>query len=523
MLFTTVDFYIFFSALLVVFYITPKKYRWVVLLTASLFFCWSFNALLSLHIVAAAMLAWAAGQIMSRSLQEEKESVALVDKSLKEERKAIRAKYKRQRRICMGVSVVLLTASLLLFKFYNPIISLLNAKGSSFAKIAVPVGISFYTLQIVSYVIDVYNQNQEAESNPLRFLLFAAWFPLLLQGPIHRYEKLAPELRCEKAFCYEDFVAGFARVLGGFLKKLIIADRLSVLTTTLFANYIEYTGVAVAFAGLAYTVQLYADFSGGIDMAIGLSQMLGISLTENFRRPYFSRSVSEYWRRWHATLGAFFKDYVFYPLTLSRAFTVLGKKLRKINSEMGKRVPALLSMAMLWLCSAVWHGEGAQYLLWGLFHWCIVTFDTFTEVKVEKMISNCNKVLRGVIAVFQTVGTFLLVTLGELIFRAEGLSAALHMVKSLTGSWDIRYFSSVLLPSLGLDAADLGVVWVTVTILFLFELLQERGYCVDFSSRIARMPLVCRWSLLLGAIAVLLIFGVYGRGYDPTPFLYFQF
>ena len=523
MLFTTVKFYIFFAVLLIVFYAVPRRYRWVVLLTASLFFCWSFNALLSLHLIGAALLAWCSGQVMSRNLEKEKAAVALIDKSLKEERKAVKAKHKKQRRTCMGVSAALLTSSLLLFKFYNPFVQMLNEKGAAFSRIAVPVGVSFYTLQIVSYVIDVYNQNQEAESNPLRFLLFASWFPLLLQGPIHRYSNLAPELRCEKQFCYEEFVAGFARVLGGFLKKLIIADRLAVLTQTLYANYQQYSGVAVAFAGFAYAIQLYADFSGGIDMAVGFSQMLGITLTENFRRPYFSRSVSEYWRRWHATLGAFFKDYIFYPLTLSKPLTSLGKKLRSINPEAGKRAPALISMAALWLCSALWHGEGAQFLLWGLFHWSIVTFDTFTEVKIEKAISKCAGPLQKIIAIVQTIGTFCLVSFGELIFRAEGLSAALSMVKALFGSWNVRAFFAETVPTLGLDVADLNVAWIAVVLLFMFELMQEKGYCADFSQKVARKPLAVRWLLMLAAIAVLLIFGVYGKGYDPAPFLYFQF
>lgn len=523
MLFTSVRFFVFFAVLLILFYLFPRKMRWCVLLTASLVFCWSFNKFLTVHLIAAALLTWYCGKWMALNQLKEKAAVGEIDKTDRETRKVLKARFKKQRKTMTCTSVLLLVLSLLFFKFYNPFAAMMNATGVSLSRIFVPVGISFYTLQLISYLVDVYNQNQIAESNPFRFLLFASWFPLLLEGPIHRYGALAEELRCEKPFVYENFVAGFARVLGGFLKKLILADRLAVLTTALYGNYTEYSGFAVAFAGIAYAVQLYADFSGGIDMAIGFSKMLGITLTENFRRPYFSKSVSEFWRRWHITLGTFLKDYVFYPLTLGKAMSSLSKKLRPNHPKAAKMLPALISMAALWLCSAVWHGEGAQFMLWGFFQWLMVTLDTLFEDRLQAMTDRCNTAAKRVFSFVQTFFTFILISFGEIMFRAENLGAALHMIRALFAKWNIAGFIQITLPALGLDVPDLVVAAIAVVFLFLFEFLQEHEKLTHFSVSVARMPLVFRWLVLLGSIAVLLVFGVYGKGYDPTPFLYFQF
>jgi len=523
MLFTSVKFYVFFALLLAVFYACPRKARWCVLLAGSLIFCWSFNTYLTIHIMTAVLLSWAVSREIARNFEAEKTAVSAIDKALREERKAVKAKYKKQRKAMAVAASLLLVLSLLFFKFYNPFATLMESRGVLLMRIMVPVGISFYTLQLISYIVDVYNQNQEAEKNPLRLMLFGAWFPLLLEGPIHRYSQLAPELRCEKPFNYDDFVAGFARVLGGFLKKLIIADRISVLTITLYENYTQYSGAAVAFAGIAYAVQLYADFSGGIDMAIGFSKMLGIDIAENFRRPFFSRSVSEFWRRWHITLGAFLKDYVFYPLTLSKPMGKLSKNLRKSHPVAAKMLPAIISMAGLWVCSAVWHGEGAQYLLWGGLQWLLVALDTLFLDRLDAFADKKIPSLRGLIHSIQIFGTFIFVCFSEIIFRAESFSAAIHMVGSLFGDWNLGLFFGETLLTLGLDKPDLWALAVSSLLLFIFELLQERGRLQNLPHTVAKMPLPARWAVLLGSIAVLLIFGVYGKGYDPTPFVYFKF
>ncbi len=520
MTFTSFRFFVFFAVLLILFYSFPRKYRWCVLLAASLLFCWSFNRLLTAHIALVSAAVWGAGRGMGRSFADEKEVIAALESPDREAKKAARIPFRRHRRRLLLIAMGLLFGSLLVFKFYNPFAELLEGRGMAIARIAVPVGISFYTLQIASYLFDVYNRNQEAEPNFARFLLFASWFPCLIQGPICRYAQIAGSLRCEGPFQPEKFSVGFARVIGGFIKKLVIADRLAALTNTLFAGYTEYAGASVALAGIGYAVQLYCDFSGGIDIALGLSRMLGVSLPENFRRPYFSRSVSEYWRRWHATLGAWFKDYIFYPLTLSGPMTKLGKALREKNPQAAKRVPALLSMGGLWLCSAIWHGEGSQFLLWGLFHWCMVSVDTLSEAKIDRCGAGMRRpAARRAFAAGRIAMTFLCVSFGELIFRAEGLHAALYMIGALFRGWS----EPVPWLTLGLDPADLIVAGAGVLALFLFEFAQERGKGENCCERIARLPLAVRWSLLLGGIALVAVFGVYGTGYDPAPFLYFQF
>lgn len=519
MLFTSFRFFIFFAALLIVYYVVPRNIRWGVLLLASMVFCWSFNRLLTLHIIAAALVSWGAGAFMARSFEREKEAVAAVDPADREAKKRAKAAFRKARRGWLAAALVLLFGSLLQFKFYNPFADLLTGRGLTLAHIAVPVGISFYTLLIASYLLDVYNKNQTPEPSFARFLLFASWFPGLLQGPICRYAPLAKELRCENPFAYNAFVSGFARVLGGFAKKLILADRLAVLTEALYSNYTQYAGAAVAFAGVAYAVQLYCDFSGGIDMALGFSKMLGVEMPENFRRPYFSRSVSEYWRRWHSTLGAWLKDYVFYSLSLSSPMNKLGKALRAKHPEAAKRLPPLLSMAVLWLCSAVWHGEGTQFLLWGLFHWCLVTVDTLTEARVEKRLAARQPLVRNLIAVLQTVLTFACVSFGELIFRAQGLNAALYMIGALFRGWSTPFSLSAL----GLELPDLAVAVLGVILLFALEFMQERGRLRNLPDRIAASALPVRWAVLLVGIALVALLGVYGAGYDPAPFLYFQF
>jgi len=519
MLFTSLSFYVFLAVVLAVYYAAPKRFRWIALLAGSLLFSWSLSRFLILHLVVCSFGAWFVSRRFEASFSNEKQSLAASPDADKEAKKEIRRRFKRNRNRLCGISLSLLLASLLFFKFFNPLQDLTGG----FYRVALPAGISFYTLTMAAYLCDTVNRTAEIERNPFRLLLYFSWFPALIQGPVNRHTLLSRDLRCEGEYDHTRFVLGFERALWGTAKKMIVADRLAVLTAALFSNHASYGGSGAFAGGILYAVQLYCDFSGGIDIALGVSDLFGIGLPENFRRPYFSRSVSQYWRRWHITLGTFLRDYVFYPLTLSDPMNRLGRALRKKNANLARTVPPLCSTAAVWLCSAVWHGEGGQYLAWGLFHFSMVTLDTFFESGIARRLSSCGKTMRRLGAAVQIAVTFLAVSFGELFFRADSLRDALAMAGSLFRRWDLSFFRLTNLLTLGLDRPDLAVAAVGTAFLFLHELLQETGKVPKPDRKISELALPLRWAVLIGGIAVIAVFGVYGSGYDPVPFQYFQF
>lgn len=334
MLFTSYGFIAFLAVLFVLYYLIPKRFQWLLLLAADIVFyaCAGWKGLC--FMAATVVVSWAATNLMGASLAKQKSFLKSDEgKTLERaERKAYKKQCEKRRKVIFVLALVADLGILAALKYTNFLITNVNALFS--ADIAavdwvLPLGISFYTFQTVSYVIDVYWEKVEPEKNILRVALFTSFFPLLIQGPISRFGDLKDTLFAEHKADFKQISFGLQRILWGYFKKLVIADRLLAAVTALCGDPLTYTGAYVFIGAVLYAAELYADFTGGIDITIGVAQVLGIKVKENFIRPYFSRNIAEYWRRWHISMGTWFKDYIFYPLSVAPWLLKLSKSARK--------------------------------------------------------------------------------------------------------------------------------------------------------------------------------------------------
>lgn len=493
--------------------------QWIVLLCTSLLYYAGIGRRRIIFICLSAISTWRCANLIYKKHIEEKKYITENKRTLtKEEKTAVKKKYKNHRKVVLAVFLLFNLGGLFVFKFYN-----MTAESVSVLpklNLIMPVGVSFYTLQIIGYVMDVYNKKSVPEKNMLKTMLFTMWFPQVIQGPIARYDSLAPQLFGQRSFNYDNFILGLLRMLWGYFKKLVIADRFVVIVTTLFTNYTQYSGFEVLLGALIYTIQLYADFSGGIDIALGASELFGVVLPENFQRPFFSKSISEFWRRWHITLGGFLRDYIFYPVTLSKPLMKIGKFFSKRKMKWCSRwIPAYISLFILWFCSGVWHGEGAQYILYGMYHGGLIMLGMSFEPYFAQL---CEKINRNsqTFKIFQVARTFFLVTVGEIIFRAPDIPQAMYMIKSMFTTFNPWVLFDGFVFTLGLDVPDFIVGLVAVVILAVVSLLNRKQ---SMRHWVYNQELPVRWAICLAAIMSIVIFGVYGPGYDPAPFIYFQF
>ncbi len=346
-----------------------------------------------------------------------------------------------------------------------------------------PVGISYFTLQIIAYHTDVYMGKYEPEKNIVKFALFVSWLPHIFIGPIEPYQKMCAALEM-KQFGGDHFLKGVVRSLWGLFKKLVIAARLGVIVSAISADPERFDGAFALVAMLLYAVQLYADFSGGIDIVLGVSSMFGIRMSENFDAPYFSQSVSEFWRRWHITLGGFLREYVYIPLGGSRK-----GKLRKF-----------LNTIATFLVSGIWHGGG--YLLWGLLHGILVCFGD--KCRTKSRICNC-------------IVTFLLVSFLWSFFIWPDTAAVLQMAGSV---FTVFNYNTLLagIGGMGLTAGDWIVLGAACLLLFLYD-WKSGVLKTKFGafSPAAKVGVACLLALIV------LVFGMYGIGFSMSEFIYSRF
>ena len=373
-----------------------------------------------------------------------------------------------------------------------------QAMESGRLRLLYPLGVSFYSLQAAGYVIDVYRGKIEPEQKLWRFALFMSFFPIVSQGPISRYEQLAPQLYEGHTIDAENLSRGAQLALWGYFKKLVVADRAGLLVDLVYETPGQYACFDVCAAAALYTLQLYADFSGCVDICRGVARMLGIEVIENFRRPLFSRSIAEFWRRWHISLGAWLRDYLYFPLGGSRK----GKARRAVNT------------LIVFAVSGLWHGAGLNFLFWGLFNgMCIVLGGATIKARDAFWRSlgaeNPPRFLRQ-------LGCFFLVVLGFHFFRAPGLSAGVHMALDA-----VRPFDGSLLELL--DLRDTLVLVLGLGLMLLVSGLSERMESGCLRDRIAALKLPLRWALWLALLMTVLVFGVYGPGYDKAQFIYMGF
>ena len=397
MAFFSWQFILFLTCSLVIYYLVPGRFQWMVLLVSSTWYYLNGGSLRTVIYVLVTIVTTFLGAYFMDRIQggvderlKGKKADGTVVKPTREEKKQYKAEgQKRKRRIL--ILVLLINFGILLVLKYgnffavnmNGLLSGLGARQRlPELRFLLPLGLSFYTFQTMGYLIDVYRGKYAAEKNIFRMALFTTYFPSILQGPINRYDDLSGQLFEPHKFDDMRFREGILRMLWGFFKKMIIAERAVIIVNEIFDGFVQhrYQGFTLVFGILLYGVQLYADFAGGMDIIFGASEMFGIRLRENFRQPYMARSISEFWQRWHMSLGNWMKDYVFYPIALSRPFAKMQKTLKKkVNPYFGKVFPSFLASFMVFILVGIWHGANWKFVFYGIYQATFVSTETLFE------------------------------------------------------------------------------------------------------------------------------------------------
>ncbi len=496
MSYTSFAFFLFVAASAAAYFLLPLKIRWAALLCASI----GFYAAADLTCLPV-LLAEAAVSFFGAKLIRGGGDLPDAPK---------------RRKVLLAVLIILIgvLAAVKLVRYIRPDIPLI-----------MPVGLSYYTFSNIGYILDIYWKRYDAESNPLKYLLFVSFFPHILQGPIPRFDRLGHQLFEGHRFEYRRVTFGIQLILYGLFQKLVIADRLGIFVDAVFDDYQSQYGLVMLAAIFFYAIQLYMDFAGCVNIARGTAQIFGIELEENFRQPYFSTSVDEFWRRWHITLGAFFRDYVGMPVSVSKRVKRWSKSVRKSRGkEAAKHVSSLSAVAVVWLCTGLWHGTGLNYLIWALWQGGIIAFSIIMENRYKAMRNalHIRSDSRG-FHLFQIARTFLLAgIIPRIITRAPSVGAAFVIIKHCFANSGLQQFHlGKGLEQYGWSRWHLAIAVTAMLIQLLISILKERG--VMIRERIASLALPLRWLLYLMLLYSVVLFGIYGPGFDPKNFVYMGF
>lgn len=508
--------------------VLPQKFRRVSLLLSSYLFFWAVSGKLIVYLLLSTLSIHHIGIWLS-SLQRDCDS--FIEEASRERRKEIKARYLTKQRLVLAFAVTLHIGLLLALKYtpffannLNSVFQALHLPLSvAIPSFVLPIGISFYTLQATAYIFDVYRRKIPADRNLLRLALFMGFFPQIMEGPICRYSETAQQLWEAPKLRYKNLTFGLQRILFGLMKKTVIADRLNVMIKNVFSGYESYDGFVIALAAVCYTIQLYMDFSGTMDLVAGSGQIFGMKLPENFKQPFFSRTISEFWKRWHITLGTWFRDYLFYPLSMSKPLKRLTIRARKrLGNHFGPLLAGAVALFCVWVCNGLWHGAGWHYLFFGMYHFGLILMGSMVEPLAARMA----KMLRIRRSSFpyrcvQTARTAVLVCIGELFFRAHGLRAGLSMFKRIITDFSLKSIHSRSIFTFGMDRHDFLIVLVMLTLIFLVSVLKERN--VALREQVAAQNIAVRFAVYYALILSVVIFGAYGAGYVPVDPIYAGF
>lgn len=520
--------FVFLPVCLVAYQSMPQRHRWKVLLGFSWLFFYLISGKLIIYLIGTTLLTHYTGIWLTLLKEKECREKEQADRAAKRE---IKKKYQKQGRAVLALGVILLLAVLAYMKYYNFFVdnaSLILDRLSlplplETKRIILPIGISFYTLQAIGYMADVYWGKIRAEENVFRNALFLGFFPQIMEGPICRYTDTAGELFAGKPLSYENLSDGYVRIFWGLFKKKVIADRLSVPVSAVFDHYGDHHGAVIAAAAVAYTIQLYMEFSGCMDIVIGSGKLFGICLPENFRQPFSARSAAEFWRRWHISLGTWFKTYIFYPVSMSglvKKWNQFGKKhAGKYITQLGVSAIALFPV---WLCNGLWHGARWSYIFYGMYYFTLILLGIAVKPGRDRILKVC---LINEDALYwriiQIGKTWVIIFTGELFFRADGLRAGLSMFRSMFDGFDIRQFWDGTMLGFGLSRADFAAIAAGCIVVAVVGHLKERGGTVN--GRLKKVPTPVRWCVYYALIFAVLLLGAYGDGYQAVDLIYAGF
>lgn len=501
---------------MILYYALPLKVRWTALLVFSAVFAFLCGWQGAAHLAAVSLNSWGGALWLSDLNAKEKAA----------EDKTVSRRYARRRKAVLAAFLFFDIGAMALIKYYPSVAQWLNGwlwadfrKRLPAFQLAVPLGLSYFTFQLAGYLIDVYRGKAEAIKNPLRVMLFGGYFLQLPQGPVSTLKDLEPQLTKGHPLEPQNIVSGFQRMVWGYFKKLVIADRLASATAALLTEN-ELPGWFALGGVILYTVRLYADFSGGMDVVRGISRMMGIRLTENFRRPFFAQSVAEYWRRWHITLGAWFRSYVLYPLAVSRAGIQLGKRASALfGKKTGRMVPTALATLIVFLLIGIWHAANWNAVIYGAYFGLIMAVSMLLEPLWKAGLRRCGRIKKGLLTAFRLFRTWALVLAAQYFAFTLSPSQGFSLLRQTFSGWDFSHFSdrvTGVMPSLEWGIAGAGLI-----VMVIVDLIAEKK--PDLCDRLAGARIWIRWPVLLLMLVSVLVFGFYGQGFDSSAFLYTQF
>ena len=523
MIFTTLKFLIFFVIVFLAYYIVPKKCQWLVLLAGSVYFYLCASVKYVIFVILASVFTYVGALIISNTnqsrdtyLKENKENLS------KDEKKAYKAKVEKKNKIVVTITTIATLSMLLVMKYtsfalenISAIFNVFNLNFNTPAwNFVLPLGISFYTFMSIGYCIDVYRENYAAEKNFLKYFLFISYFPHILQGPMDKYDEVSKELFAEKKFDYSRAVQGAYRITIGVLKKMLVADKLAEIVGIVTTNLDQYYGVNILIAIIFYAIQLYADFSGYMDIAIGCSEILGIKIAENFDAPYFSKSIAEYWRRWHISLGAWFRDYLYYPILRGKNAEKIRKHFKNKNKKfLANTMPTVFALAILWTLIGFWHGSTWAFILYGMYHGSIIIISTLLEPLYNKFHEKfAGFVKTKIFGAIQIIRTFCLVLIGYFLFCIGELAPALKMFENMFKN-NLDGFKIITEMS---TESIVSVIFGSIILLILDILVIKE---INIYEKFRNVPAIFRWPVYACMIFVIVMLA----GGKPQEFLYFQF
>lgn len=497
MLYNSLQFLLFFPAAVLVYYLTPAKGRYLMLGLISYGFYMCFRPVYALLLFGVTLVTYLAGLAIGKRRQKENAG-------------------KHPGLLWLALGLVLCLGCLFVFKYYSFFVGdVLRGIQAVFPewgvtspalKLALPVGISFFTFQSLGYVFDVYSGKLEAERNFFRYAAFVSFFPLLCAGPIERAGRMLPQLAAPAKPSAHRMKRGLYRMLWGYFQKLVISDRCAIAVSQVFGSYEAYAGFQLVTAAVLFAFQIYGDFAGYSNLAIGAAEVMGFRVADNFNTPYFSRSIGEFWRRWHISLSTWFRDYLYFPLGGSRC----------------SRAKHYRNLMIVFLVSGLWHGAGWTFLIWGglngLFQ--VVGAQTLPARKRLRQLLRIREDSLGY-TVFQMLVTFCLVDITWIFFNAADVRTAFGFLGRMVSTLSLGNLFGGALFQMGLSGVEMHILFVALLVQFAVSLCNYRG--IALRDVLGRQGFLVQDAVALVGIFTVLIFGIYGPAYDAAAFIYMNF
>ncbi|MCD8082492.1 MAG: hypothetical protein LUE86_02920 [Clostridiales bacterium] len=498
------------------------KILWI-LIANLVFYVWSVGIAALVIVLGTAVIVYLVTRKMG-SIYEgfESETIGMTPK----ERTVILVKYKKRAKkyLLSGMFLLLViwiyvkVGKLLAFDSVDTFRDWIRGKG-----IIVPLGISYYSLSAIGYMLDVFWRKTKPERNFISLFSAMTYFPHIVQGPISKYSRLLKQMNAIPSFDFDRVCFGLQLMLWGYIKKLVIADRLVVFTNCVFDSPTDFAGVEILLAVVLCAFQLYADFSGCMDIVGGISQAVGIELPVNFRQPFFSRNVAEFWRRWHMTLGDWTKEYIYLPIATNPRFMKWIWNMNKSGKVwLSAFLKTLIPSFIVWLFTGLWHGNGKGYLVWGLY-WCaLITVSTELKPWTDRL-TKALWIDTGALyfRIWQSVRVVLCFAIGRMFTVTGWLRGCLMLWKQLFAEHRLWVLFDGSLYNYGLDSKDFGVALLGILVLMLVDARHEKGMKIRES--LAKQPLPLRWVVYYAAMFAIVILGMYGPGYNAASFVYGAF